>query len=174
MNEPLFGSGAPMWTAAPSTGIGYQVPFGTGSPLSPALFGGSTAGAAGNVGVVNGVGGTTAGTAVTPGAPPQVAPAYTLRARPRPDIHLVGFVGRHDWSPGQRHHGYGVGAIAADGGRDATRSAAWTDERSGSRGLHLRCARTTTRHERSRGPLRVGPRHAERHRSAEAGQARHR
>jgi hypothetical protein len=70
MNEPLFGSGAPMWTAAPSTGIGYQVPFGTGSPLSPALFGGSTAGAAGLVGAVNGVGATTAG---TPGAPP-VAP----------------------------------------------------------------------------------------------------
>lgn len=78
MNEPLFGSGAPMWTAAPSTGIGYQVPIGTGSPLSPALFGGSTAGAAGNVGVVNGVGGTTAVTAVTPGAPPQVAPAYSF------------------------------------------------------------------------------------------------
>jgi len=71
MNEPLFGSSAPMWTAAPSTGIGYQVPIGTGSPLSPALFGGST-GAAGSIGVVNGVGGTTA---VTSSAPP-VAP-YT-------------------------------------------------------------------------------------------------
>jgi hypothetical protein len=72
MNEPLFGSGAPMWTAAPPI-IGYQVPFGAGSPLSPALFGGST-GVAGGVGVANGIGGTNVG---TPSVPPQVAPAYT-------------------------------------------------------------------------------------------------
>jgi hypothetical protein len=52
------------------TGIGYQVPIGTGSPLSPALFGGSTAGAAGSVGVVNGVGRTTAGTASGPPVAP--------------------------------------------------------------------------------------------------------
>ena len=77
MNEPLFGSSAPMWTASPSTGIGYQVPIGTGSPLSPALFGGSTAGAAGSIGAVNGVGGTTA---VTSSAPP-VAP-YTYAPGP--------------------------------------------------------------------------------------------
>src|SRR4029079_7138382 len=71
MNEPLFGSAAPMWTAAPSTGIGYQVPLGSGSP---ALFGGSTGGAGGGVGVVNGVGGTTAG---TPSVPPPVTPGYS-------------------------------------------------------------------------------------------------
>ena len=74
MNEPLFGSGAPMWTAAPPTGIGYQVPIGAGSPLSPALFGASTAGALGSIGVANGVGGTAAGIV---SVPPPVASAYT-------------------------------------------------------------------------------------------------
>ena len=68
MNEPLFGSGAPMWTAAPSTGIGYQVPFGTGSPLSPALFGGSTAGGAGVGGIVGGKKGALIGAALGGGA----------------------------------------------------------------------------------------------------------
>jgi len=88
MNEPLFGSGAPMWTAAPSTGIGYQVPFGTGSPLSPALFGGSPAIAAGGVGVVNGVGGTTAGTPSAPVAPYTYAPGLGQTLAP-PDSSAV-------------------------------------------------------------------------------------
>jgi hypothetical protein len=88
MNEPLFGSGAPMWTAAPSTGIGYQVPFGTGSPLSPALFGGSPASAAGGVGVVNGVGGTTAGTPSAPVAPYTYAPGLGQTLAP-PDSSAV-------------------------------------------------------------------------------------
>ena len=88
MNEPLFGSSAPMWTAAPSTGIGYQVPFGTGSPLSPALFGGSPAIAAGGVGVVNGVGGTTAGTPSAPVAPYTYAPGLGQTLAP-PDSSAV-------------------------------------------------------------------------------------
>jgi len=88
MNEPLFGSGAPMWTAAPSTGIGYQVPFGTGSPLSPALFGGSPAIAAGGVGVVNGVGGSTAGTPSAPVAPYTYAPGLGQTLAP-PDSSAV-------------------------------------------------------------------------------------
>jgi BON domain len=75
MNEPLFGSSAPMWTAAPSAGIGYQVPLGAGSPLSPALFGGSTAGPAGPT-VVNALGGT----AGTQSMPPPVTPSYTYAA----------------------------------------------------------------------------------------------
>jgi hypothetical protein len=77
-----------MWTAAPSTGIGYQVPFGTGSPLSPALFGGSPAIAAGGVGVVNGVGGTTAGTPSAPVAPYTYAPGLGQTLAP-PDSSAV-------------------------------------------------------------------------------------
>jgi len=77
-----------MWTAAPSTGIGYQVPFGTGSPLSPALFGGSPASAAGGVGVVNGVGGTTAGTPSAPVAPYTYAPGLGQTLAP-PDSSAV-------------------------------------------------------------------------------------
>ena len=88
MNEPLFGSSAAMWTAAPSTGIGYQVPIGTGSPLSPALFGGSPAIAAGGVGVVNGVGGTTAGTPSAPVAPYTYAPGLGQTLAP-PDSSAV-------------------------------------------------------------------------------------
>jgi len=77
-----------MWTAAPSTGIGYQVPIGTGSPLSPALFGGSPAIAAGGVGVVNGVGGTTAGTPSAPVAPYTYAPGLGQTLVP-PDSSAV-------------------------------------------------------------------------------------
>jgi len=42
MLEPLFGSGAPMWTTVPPTGFAFQTPIGIGSgPLSTPAFGSS-------------------------------------------------------------------------------------------------------------------------------------
>ena len=42
MLEPLFGSGAPMWTAVPPTGFAFQTPIGVGNgPLAMPAFGSS-------------------------------------------------------------------------------------------------------------------------------------
>jgi hypothetical protein len=40
MIEPLFGSGAPMWTAVPPTGFAFQAPSGIGNgPIAGPMFG---------------------------------------------------------------------------------------------------------------------------------------
>ena len=40
MLEPLFGSGAPIWTGVPPTGFAFQVPLAIGNgPIGPPLFG---------------------------------------------------------------------------------------------------------------------------------------
>src|SRR6266542_4188850 len=51
MLEPLFGSGAPMWTTVPPTGFAFQTPIGIGNgPIATPVFGSSNApGLAGGV-----------------------------------------------------------------------------------------------------------------------------
>ena len=42
MLEPLFGSGAPMWTTVPPTGFAFQTPIGIGNgPIATSVFGSS-------------------------------------------------------------------------------------------------------------------------------------
>lgn len=81
MIEPLFGSTAPMWTATPTIGFGYQTPLAVGNgPLSTPLFG-----SRGMQGVAGGASGIAQGISTGPyGVSTPPAPALVQPSSPGP------------------------------------------------------------------------------------------
>ena len=152
MNETIFGSGTPVWTAMPSIGLAYQPMNVSNRPIAPPLFS-STA-------IPGGIGGALTGAGLSAqqnlAGSGYVAP-YPF-ASPAPAL------------PGHDTNGWVTATFAADGRRPTPWTAARAGQRSRGRGLHLRRARLAPGNHRCGSPFRERPCHADGRRAAQTHQ----